>query len=553
MARRASGAGEGAMLTLAMPAARTLRVRVRDQATKSPLANARVRVGTADAMPRPMGPGGLPTPLMGRTGPTGEVTFYGLGGREQLFVRAGAVGHASRVGAPALGGAGEEAELTLDLERARRVAFEIVPGGVPAPVRGRPLRVVLAQGHATSELRARVDGNDVVVEGLPQDAVRGTVVGPDGAYAAFAAEQDETRGVPVTFEAPRRVRVRVRGADGEAVPGVALRLDPLGHGVPPVPARTDAGGVATFERVSSDRAGVQLAEGRVGAGTTLRRLDLELPEDPYDVTLSPLFAVEIATSIDGEARLPTRYTLRIDGQAIPPAGIEEHAAEGVLHAQTRRSSAAMPAQIRLEAVGFEPVTQDVPEGDVAVSIDLVRTGVITARVEPPPDGHMRLALRRWDEASDTWRNVERSAALSTPRRAGAEGRGRRFRLGGLAPGRYRLEDRATQVHSDPVRLDARTRAAAVALDLRKAVWVRGRVSAPAGTDLTKARVLQEDRAPEVEPYEGARVRSDGTFRVRALRGRHLVLSVVHPARESDPALGQARVTAGGRVAELALR
>jgi len=539
---------------IALPARCALRVRVRDEATQMPLRGADIGVGTADSMPRPLGPGLLPTRLHTRTGPGGQVTLHGLGTGEQVLVRVSAPGHTPKVRTIDLTVAGAEATSTLDvnLKASRNVRFEIVPADVGLPATGVPLQVVFTDGGKATLIRAVVTEEGLFVEGLPTDAVQGSVIGPEGTYALFSAGPDETRGPPVSFAAPRRVRVRLVGSDGEGVPGIALRCDPLGSGEAPAPETTDENGEASFAGVSSDRAAIHLTTpARSGAGAMLRRLDLLLPEDPYELSLGPRFSLQVETRIDGEARLPTSYTLRLDGHVVSPATIEEDPDEGRLHLAARLpAQAATPAQVRIEAAGYRPVSHALTGGGGTVTLELERAGVITAQVAAPADGHMRLALRRRDEESGFWRRVERVAGLATAQRTGSE---HAFRFEGLAPGRYRLEDRATQVRSAEVRLDERRERAEITLDLRAALWVTGRVSGPAGADLAKARVLWEGRAVEAEAYEGARVHADGSFRVRGLRGRRLVLSVVHPLLEADPVGGRARVRAGGGPVTLTLR
>ena len=182
----------------------------------------------------------------------------------------------------------------------------------------------------------------------------------------------------------------------------------------------------------------------------------------------------------------------------------------------------------------EPATFAIgPPGEVAeVTVDLVTTGALVARVAPPADDAYAVALSTWDETRQAWRPPIAGNSTSTVGGERADANGvLAFR--DLRTGRYRVFDAWSGLATDAV--DVRGgETTEIRLDLARSGWAEGRVEAPSGSDLAGATVRVDDGPPR--PAAGA-------FKVRVPGDRTVRIAVGHPTLQPDPLRGHADVTA----------
>ncbi|MDF1699716.1 MAG: hypothetical protein P1V36_00960 [Planctomycetota bacterium] len=544
---------EGEVAVLALGGERLLDVIVEDARTGEPVAGASVHIGDKRTLPRPSGPGYLPALPALTTNRQGRATVRGLGLEETIYVNVEAAGYIAgvwwrssrQVARPGT------SEVRVRLGRPRRVMFPIYEGDVRPPEDGTPLAVEFS-GQAVQTLdavSARVDGSYVVVEGLPAINASGVLTAPGGLQARFTAPAGVDMGNAVQFVAPRAVRVRVHEPGGAPVAGLALRLNPMdGSGRIP-PAVTDAEGVATFPAVAAVKAGVHLrVNDTPWGGPLLGRIDLSTGEEEYTFELQQRIACVLRVRIDGESALPGRYTVTAAGQRVSSEQIVEDATTGELQVSVRPPSAERAFELQFLAEGYLPASVQIEPAEgsqVEHDIELRAAGRLVARVRPPDDGRYSLGLQRLHTDRKRW---VPTAGRGRAAQASSDGV---HAYEGLETGRYRVVDLRSGYESRPIDLVPGA-PVEIQVDLSDSVEVQGRVQAPAGTDLTKARVLIAGRHARAQAHAGERVGADGSFRLRALRGERVELTVTHPLLAAAAAGGRATVTAPGEAVTLRL-
>ena len=547
---------EGEVAVLRLGGERLLDVIVEDAATGEAIPGALVEVGEKRTLPKPTGPGYLPPLPSVRTNGAGRATVRGLGLEETIHVNVEAAGYvpalwwqaSSQIARPGT------SEVVVRMRRPRRVTFPIYPGEAGAPADGTALRVELAgrMGADVSGVGARVDGEYVVVDGLPPLASNGALVAPGGLQARFSAPMGVEMGNAVEFVAPRTVRIRIVEPGGGPVEGVALRLNPLdGTGRSPS-ATTGADGVATFEGIAADKAGVHLRSNDTPwGGPLLGRIDLTGEQEEFTFELVARFTFVLHVRVGDERRLPPSYSLTAGGSRVASTDIAEDPAAGQLQVSLRPPQDDAPFPVQLLAEGYLPASVEVDPSDEAGSYDVVLAvaGRIVARVTPPEDESYALALERFDPATKGWSPTVGGALPGTPPQPSGDGV---HEYEGLESGRYRLTEARSGYRSDPIDVQAGGAPVEVAVDLAGAVDVVGRVKAPPGSNLAQARVRVLGRHDPAQPWSGVRVAADGTFVLRALRGATLELAVFHPLLSPAAEGGRVRVVAGTSKPVLAL-
>ncbi len=549
---------QGDVAVVALGSERYLDVIVEDARTRRPVSGATVTIGDKLTLPAPNGPGYLPSLPTLSTNAQGRVSVRGLGEAETIYANAEAPGYAVSVWWQAHGQRADPGvnEIRVRLQRQRTVTFPIYEGEGGVPADGTALRVDAANRGSTTasgNAHGRIEGSYAIVEGLPQAALAGVLVAPDGRQARFRAPVGVDAGGAIEFLAARSVRVRVVEPDGTAVAGLGVRLNPLDGTGQVEPATTDADGVAVFERVAATKAGVHVRSGdSPWGGPLLGRLDLEDGQEQYELELEASVGFRLLLRIDGEPALPAYYTLVVAGQRVPLDEVVEDAQAGTLEVNVRPPPGDGPITVTLHATGYLPERLELDSrnaGGSPIELDLKRAGELVARVVPPADGQYSLALQRYSAATKRW--VAFVSAPGPGLRPEPAGDGI-HRYPGLDAGRYRVVEARSGYESRAVDVRLGMAPAEVAVDLSTSVQITGRVTAPAGTSLTRARVLVEGRDDPSNGWTGARVGGDGVYRLRALAGQTLRLRVTHPTLSAAARGGSATVVAGGKGPELRL-
>jgi hypothetical protein len=525
---------------------RTLAVKVEDAFDGRPIQGAEVLVGDVLGMPEPDGPGYLPPIGQVRTNDLGRATVR-IGAGDTVYVNARASGYVlapwwrhQQRGVPP-----DQPEVVVALHKHRRVQFLIGAGEVAPPPEGTALEVELdphAQRTAATGLGAAIENEMLVVHGLPHDAVRG-VVRAAGAQATFTAPARVGEGPMVTFRGERTVTVRLVDDAGVPAPDILVLLKPTTHSAPIDPRTTDADGRATFTGVGADDVTVHRMGTTIRGGSTiLGRLDLRSGKDEYELTLRPTATLRVKIRIDGEARLPASFVLGLDGRTIEGEELEEDPGAGLLVATFPYHAVDRAVAVRFTADGYLPAAGSIEPAEGAeheLEFDLRAAATLLVVVTPPADGPFALALQT-RQPDGTWQHAPAQVGGDAlPRPQAPAARPVRHRYEGLASGVFRVMDTRSQVASDPVEVGDDAGAYEARLDLSTVTWVEGRVEAPVGSNLRRARVLVVDRDQYPSPWSGAAVQADGTFRLRGARGKPLELTVSHPTLR--PA------TTGGRV------
>ena len=541
-------------LELRLGEERRLEVLVVDARSDRPVSGAEVLPGDAQTMPDPYGPGYVPLWRSVRTDRAGRVVLTGLA----------ADGYAL---APWWmgGGRGVPAETKVHriaLTRAREVSFPVSAGGSGPPPDGARLRVELMGAGSRLQdegLHARMQDGQLWVRGLPARPVNGVVVAPEGAQASFQAPAGADMGSVVTFFAPRSVTLRAVSPEGAAQPDVLLRLDPLGRGARIPAQRTDGAGEATFIDVGSDQVAVFLAvPDQPGAGILLTRLELSDEKDLYEVELQERQALTVEVRIGEEPRLPARYTLMVGERRVGAADLEEDPTRGLLRAWIRPAAGDAQLAVALHADGYQPVaTSVVPGAEESVTLVLEPAGSLAVDVTPPADGVFSVRLERFDPATEAWGPAQAQGGGAQPAvelvgASGGGGPGGVQRFDGLVGGRYRAVDGRSGTHSAAVDVTPGVGTQRVALDLSGSAWIEGRVRAPVGTDLSRARVLVRGRDDPGNVWAGVRPNPEGVFKLRGRSGEALALHVTHPTLRPAAQGGEVRARPGSGPVELRL-
>ena len=396
-------------------------------------------------------------------------------------------------------------ELGLRVPRPIELRWHVRAGAAPLPPEGSSIRIVPLRNAWSSDLappeRGTIRDGDLLVTSVRiGERLNAWAIAPDGAIAeiedpSFAGGSDTT-----SFAPGRRLTVALRDAHGDAVRGALITAIPVDRDqdrgwMRSSTRRTEADGVVRFFPLAPVRFDVYVARtSRSSPQIRLGGADLTHDDVAVEKWLSPPRMATLAFDIDGERRLPTRYTLRgpiIDGRAR-----REDAARGEVQIELEDSGPAASAQLHVEADGFCPCDVAIPGSAGAaepfVVVPLERGGTLIARILSTPSNPPRPHLQRLDAATG------RFAPLRGPRdwiqfpNAGTD----RYEFTALAPGRYRVADgvglrdqlERSYLASDAVDVAAGA-TASVELDLRRVTSVRVTFTAPEGESPALARVV----------------------------------------------------------------
>ena len=327
-------------------------------------------------------------------------------------------------------------------------------GGVPPPPQGRVVGRALVVDH---------------LSGLCREFL---ATAEDGSMALLKIED----GADAKFKRPRTLAVSARDRTGVPLAGYVVELRSRGTEENCPSATLGADGTARIGGLYPNRVNVCLIRrGEIGI-TKVGDGDLErASESRVDFVVEPAEACRVRVTVDGEKRLPPRYSITTQGASID--SVDEDAEEAVLRLNLRRKPAAESFGIYVEAPGHPPssvVFTDPPDGGPSEGVLAFVTGAkARIRVLPADDDVHDAVLERKGEGN-TWH----PASDHVP--AGDVGRKpRELMYEGLSPDAYRARDVPTGLVSESIELAAGA-SADFTLDLRKAGPVTVRLEGPHG-------------------------------------------------------------------------
>ena len=429
--------------------------------------------------------------------------------------------------------------------RGRTVAWPLVEGDGPLLAEGVVVR--LDAGPASQRPYGvdvgRIEGGQLVVEGLQDEPFRARAVAPDGRVARVYVDRASTTGEPVAFWSPRTLIVNVR-EDGD-VPSerIAIRLDALdGPQIATPFASTDEGGVARWDGLPALQGSVSAQRGRAtNKAVDLRKgnQEITLEQQSTGGPSQPAHETRLLVRIGGAARLPDAP--RVDAPVWDGSWIRiarEDEAAGALVVTWLGKDAQAPATFALQGEGLQAVTFELTPDVHEASVVMERGHRLSAVVLTEPGQKVSPLLQVAASASGPWQavDVSRGSRLGedrlplTPRDRGFE-----IRYGGLASGWYRLRDRASQRESEPAWVDGAENPTRLVLDARPLGAVAGTVVVPAGNALALARI--ELSAGDHRTLVA--LEADGSFRIAWPDGATEVgLVARHPLLVPAPRTGR---------------
>ncbi len=419
-----------------------------------------------------------------------------------------------------------QTSVRLELPALRTFAWRLVPGDVPVPEEGTVLEMLpwTNSGAGVPCERATVHQARIVLPDVEAERVACYARTPDGRIALLRSGADGTE-PEVTFRRERTIEVHVAQLDGRPVAGAWVVAKDQGNNPVCAPVTTDADGVARIEHLWGWLVAVSVIPSRdaVWAGDAVGSVDLEQGGARLEYVVRPLRRVRVRTRLDGRPALPSNYALRTrTGAGL--AVVAEDPAAGTLEATLPDPGDDAELVLRLDAPPYVPADATV-DADGVAAFDLVRGATVRGRVVMPADGRSDAGIQRWDAENARWVRVGGRGPGQGPAPDGT------LREAGLSAGRYRMTDSRCGLATRPVDVAQGEEAELGVLDLSHVGWVRGRVTAPDGADLSLAwvRVTARDvDAPEASGLERARVSANGAFQVRVAGDRPTRLEVVHP-------------------------
>ena len=443
---------------------------------------------------------------------------------------------------------GRKVTLWVSKPEPKSVRFAAEAGSAPVPANGTPL--VLAQGARDwfgqpIAATVAVDHGEVVVESPWPWDFSFWAVAPDGAVAELRTQTDGNQqriGFAARFEAPRRVVVTLADPDGNPCVRhrVSLRHQTAsGQETRDRVKRTDDEGRVEFTDLLPGRADLHAALDRdAWPDYALGVLDLANGDGRLDAQLPGVRELVLAVRIDGEPRLPTRFS--VSAERLIKSRTEEDPAKGELHLFVLEDGAGRTRTVTFTADDFPSQTIPVPPAQpdaptrlpTRLEVELTTGGTLVVRTIVTPQAWPRLKLDRYDAAQDTFGDFPGMPGwIGAPN--GPDGS---YVFTSLAPGLYRAVDRRSGVASEAVEVFGGGRKSEVELDVKHVVIATGRVVGPAGMPVWMARVVVDDGVQPTEPYlksgnvntPGYGVQRDGAFRVVLPLKRAARLHAWHP-------------------------
>lgn len=376
---------------------------------------------------------------------------------------------------------------------------------------------------------------------------------PEGAWIARTSRGEiarilvgpgpRDRGV-LGFTRPRRLSVVLREGERPA-PGQGVQIRDLGGDPLRPTARSDDQGRVAFDGLVAGRYEVYVGPAGSMRERALRlaSVDLEAGSQDLELELAAILDATLEVRLGERPGLPARFELDLfEAQILEQ---REDPRAGRIDIRYRPLRDLPRRELRLEAEGWLEGRGEIAAlPDARTSIALRRAAGLRARLRPPQDGQMSIALLRFDEQRRDWVEFE---SAGPGRNVGDE---RLVDFGILQPGSYRLLDRDSRLWSAEVRLVSGDEDRELLLDLTGVESLRGRVLVPAGIDLGEVRVGTE--GAEVDGREvwrlfGLPVADDGSFTLRLRRAPDLVLVARHPRLLSTRVSGGELPEPGGEL------
>jgi len=468
----------------------------------------------------------------------------------------------------------------VDLRNGRRIVlwvtkpetktyrFAAEAGSAPVPADGTPLTFPLAQRdwfNAPVVTNAKIDHAAIVVESTWPWGIFAWVAAPDGSLAELRTRDDgsgQQSGLPARFEKARSVVVTLTGPGGAPCVHhkVALKHQAAnGRDGRDRMRRTDEEGRVEFDELLPGRADLHASlDPDSWPDYALGVLDLANGDGRLDVQLPEMRELTLGVRIDGEARLPAKFS--VAAERLVKARTVEDPAKGELHLFVLEDGAGRTRSLQFTADDFPPQTVPVPPAQpdlpTRLDVELSTGGVLVVRVVAAPQSYARLKLDRYDAAQDTFGDFPGMPGwIGSPN--GPDGS---YVFTSLAPGVYRVVDRRSGLASDAVEVFGAGRRSEIELDLKHVVVATGRVVAPPGTPIWMARVVVDDGVQPVEPFlkngnvntPGFGVQQDGKFRIVLPLKRAARLRAWHPFLRPAQQGGEVEVSDSVDGLELAL-
>ncbi len=555
------------VIDVELPLDRVVTVNVVHGASGEPVADAEVCIAGQGTMPPPRGIGCLPPMTPITTGEDGKAVIHGAP-PTHIWV----VARAPKLAMLNSGWSVERAilqkgenEITVKLYEYETLRFPIGESKVAPPANGTALKLVQYQalhGYYRSTPKARVEDGHVVIDDFPPGHDWGHVEAPNGTWAMWRIPPRGKPVAPIAFRHTCNLTVHAAWPDGSPARDVRMRLhtQPRGaHG----PSVTNEQGTVTFERLCADSAVVWWnLHDESHIGIPVGTIALAGKQVSMNVTLHRLSSADVFVTIDGVPRLPSSCRLMappLQGSRLVwviPEFMTEAPSEGRMTFKWPLNRDQSGHRVKLTALGYAEVeaTLTKQEGDRwRADIALHSTSTLRVVMKRNEDLKGWLKVERWNERHHTFESLYDDPAF----RAGNRPVNGVYTFRGFKPGRYRLVEALSSIHSDEFELVAGSKPVEIIFDVTAATKVMGRVTVPGGHRAAFARVQVAGRkSGRVSSSNPVRVAKDGSFELHARRGEtlnlvahHPVLSMRHPHQAYKVGSGEAvlNLTAGPTV------
>ena len=397
-------------------------------------------------------------------------------------------------------------------------------GGVPPPPQGR------------------VVGRTLVVDHLSEVCREFLATAEDGSMALLKIED----GAEAKFKRPRALTVSARDRTGVPLAGLVVELRSRGTNENCVSTTLGADGTARIGGLYPNRVNVcVIRPGEIGI-TRVGDADLEqASESRVDLVVEPAQACLVRVTVDGEKRLPPRYSITTHGLSID--SIDEDAEEAVLRLNLRRKPAADSFGIYAVARGHPPssvVFTEPPDGGPIEGVLAFVTGA-KARVRVlPADDDVHDAVLEQEGEGNSWHPTSDHVPVADVGR-----KPRELVYEGLMPGAFRARDVPTGLVTESIELAAGA-SADFTLDLRKAGPVTVRLEGPQDAEPTDASIQVVgsgvDRPGQLRGIgEVARVGVNSEVKIRVPGDRPVTVKAFHSELVPSPGSETVTLTAPG--------
>jgi hypothetical protein len=420
----------------------------------------------------------------------------------------------------------------------------------PVPEDGTTLAVEPEAGTRSPGIRftARIEGGEVVADDVGSVFVQALAHTPDGRVAPLVAGNGGELGRPTSFRVARKIEVVATWPDGSPASGLFVVARNLGNNPLREPVPLDGEGRATIAGLHGGLATVFLVvPGEAASGRGIGSVDLDAGDARLEVVVPRPRRVLLRLSVDGEKRLPAKWSASVG--RMPLIDVEEDPEAGEISFSWLPGSEGAQGWLSFTAPGLLPgASFEGPGGLLALAgageepevldVDLRSGGALAAKALLPADKSASLVLQRFHGPDGAWTQV--GAPRSELVAVGSVGV---QRFAPLAPGRYRVVETSTGIESAEAEVIARGAETSVTIDLRSVGSAQGRVVLPEGHGFAGARVhgegLPESLAPTAALRRGVGVLPpDGSFVFRVPGDRPITLVAVHPTLVPDPEAGR---------------